>query len=86
MKIARFKSLEYGFDTFDGDKFEKVEGYIRTSEYAEVEFLSLPASEVVPKQIEALKAQQTKVREEHAIVMAGFDEKIGKLLALTHEN
>ena len=86
MKIARFKSMEYGFDSYDDEGLENAKAYVRTSEYVEVEFVSLPASEVVPKQVEALKAQQIKVREEHAIVMAGFDEKIGKLLALTHEN
>jgi hypothetical protein len=85
MKIAKFKRVKYGYEHIADDGFDDCDGYIRVTEFVDVEFTDLPAEEVVPKQIHAIRLQMRAAQEEHAVKMAAFDEQIGKLSAITYQ-
>jgi hypothetical protein len=57
---------------------ENEKSYIRVSNIVEVEFEMIDDSLIIPKKVEALRAEK-------AAKAAEYDEKIGKLLAITHQ-
>jgi len=86
MKIAKYKCLEHGFITYDiDDELEDLAGFIRLTEFAEVEFVDLPTEETVPKEVEALEKAKNEARIKFQGVINDIDEKISKLLAITQE-
>lgn len=93
MKIARYESLENGFTTIidhrdDGSCWadEDDSGYLRVTEIVEVEFIDLPAESVVPKQVKELEAAKTRAMVKYQMIADSIDEKISKLLAITHSS
>ena len=84
MKIALFKSVKYGWLTpFEwGDHREAPEGYVRASEYADVEFPPLEPQEVAQAQVDALNEHKRSIQANAQSEITAIDEKIAELLAL----
>jgi len=85
VKIAKFKDTEYGYESVCVEEVERCDGYIRISEYVDVEFPPLKHKEVVLKEVEALEKQKTKVQAEAHNKTTEIDRRIGELLALPSE-
>ena len=85
MKIAEFKSLEFEWTTFADESYEDYSGYFRLTEYVDVEFVPLPAEVTVPIEIAALEKIKEKAAKKHAGIIATIDDRISKLLAITHQ-
>lgn len=82
MKIATFKNLESDFDTIGEEVFESINGYVRTSEYVDVEFPPLPHEDVVTKQVNALEEAKKNIQAKAELQLTEIDRRIGELLAL----
>ena len=54
MKIAQFKSLEYGYESIQDESFEDIDDYIRISEYIDVEFTEINREEIVSAEISVI--------------------------------
>ena len=82
MKVAIYEILSdihrYKYVKEADDYTEKSESYIRITDIKEVDFEMTDDAFIIPKKVEALRAEKGRVA-------ADFDEKIGKLLAITHE-
>ena len=88
MRVAKYKSLKNDYTTIDSDGWmdNPDNGYLRTTEFVEVEFIDLPPEQTVPQEVAALEAvKKAAAVKYHSVVMA-LDEKISKLLAITHES
>lgn len=59
--------------------------YVRQTEYLDLDFPERDKAEVVPEQVGVLKNVKYKLREQFLIKEAELDERISKLLAITHE-
>ncbi len=82
MKVAIYEILSdihrYKYVKEADDYAEKSESYIRVTDIKEVDFEMTDDAFIIPKKVEALRAEAGKVAAE-------FEEKIGKLLAITHQ-
>lgn len=87
MKVAQYKSVEFGFVSIDEVEpyMEEHQGYVRVSEPVEVDFTPLPAGDVVPKQVKALEAAKQEAQEKYLKVIAGLDNKIANLMAIEEQ-
>ena len=85
MKYAIFKCQKYQYETIDNKHFEKVSGYIRMSEYVDVEFPPLPDEEVIPLEIAALDKERDDELAKHLTKLENIAERKSKLLALPHQ-
>jgi sugar-specific transcriptional regulator TrmB len=61
-------------------------GWVRLTEYTEVEFVPLPPAEVVDKQLKQLDDAEQKLRENFQQKLNELAEERGKLRALTNES
>lgn len=59
--------------------------YVRQTEYLDLDFPDRDKSEIVPEQVALLKTAKDKLRERFLRSEAEIDERISKLLAITHE-
>lgn len=82
MKVAIFKSMEYGGEHVADELFENVKGYVRISEYVDVDFPTLEDEAIVGAQIEALDEVAEQATEKYRRTMAGIEERKSKLLAI----
>ncbi len=82
MKLAIFKSIEHGYQTIDDEDFESINGYIRISEFVDVEFPLLPTGDLIAKEVSLLRDEKKKIQAETEIKLNNVDRKIGELLAL----
>lgn len=85
MKIAKFKSIEFGHHIFTDEGFEECDGYLRISEYIDVDFQPLENKEIIVKHVDALKDMKKKIQADTEVKLVEIDRKIGDLLALTHD-
>lgn len=88
MKIALYKDLQYDFTGLCevSDWQEKKTDKVRLTEPVEVEFTYLPPAAIVPQEVAALEAAKEEASNKYHRVVATIDEKISKLLAITHED
>ena len=82
MKVALFKSVGSDYESVNGEGLESVGGYVRTSEYIEVNFVPLEHSSVAAKEVAELETKKDQVQAEAGIRVAEIDRRIGELLAL----
>ncbi len=82
MKIAKFKSIEFGHIVIDGEEFDDAESYVRITEYSDVEFTPRDNADVVEKKVASLKGKKKRVMAEFELKLTEIDTKIGNLLAL----
>ena len=64
------------------DYRENDKSMVRTTEITDVEFVDLPRSEVVPKQVAKLEEQKTETRIAFQAAINLLDDKISRLLAI----
>ena len=82
MKIAIYEILSdvhrYKYVKEADDYAESNESYVRVTDIKEVDFEIIDDAFIIPKKVEALRAEKGRISAE-------FDDKIGRLLAITHE-
>ena len=59
--------------------------YVRQTEFIDVVFVPRDQSEIVPEQVAMLKTAKEKLQEIYLEKTAQIDDKIAKLLAVTHQ-
>ena len=89
MKIARYKRCD---DVGDWECIDEVSVYmeetgrhVRISEPLEVEFIDLPPEQTIQKQVDGLNRIKEKEHLKYLRIVAGLDERISKLQAITYE-
>lgn len=86
MKVALFKSMEYGIEMVSTQATEKYSnGYVRISEYVDVDFPPLQDEAVVRQQIEKLDEIADKITDDYRNKIAEIQDRKSKLLAITHQ-
>lgn len=90
MKIAQFKtgpgiSSTTIIDQRGGEGCIQYCGWVRISEYVEVDFQPLPADVVVEGQLKQIDAAEQELREKFQQKLNELTEARAKLQALTHE-
>lgn len=86
MKIALFKSIEHGYESYSDESMEKFDGYIRLSEYVDVNFVKLSNADITAKEISVIRAVKKKIQAETEVKLGELDRKIGDLLSLPQAN
>lgn len=84
MKIAQFKNIEHGFNSIQGEEFEEIRGYVRLSEYLDVEFSPISDDSQIQKHVAALDKVRQGVVYEFTRKLADIDRQKSELLAITH--
>ena len=82
-KIARFYCPEYGFESIREEE-DYMEGYVRLTEWVEVEMPFLPKEETMQGEIDLLREHLNEIRAEAQQKINRIEERIASLLALTH--
>jgi hypothetical protein len=88
VKIAQFKTGGHDFTMISTDAAEvsvKYSGWVRLTEYIEVEFTPLPPVVVVEGQLKQLDAAEAELRTKFQEKLNELDNERAKLLSLTHE-
>lgn len=85
MKIAKFKSLDCGYETVHTNGLDGSDSYVRISEYVDVEFPPLPNDELIQGAVVALDRKREQVSEEFTRKLADIDRQKSELLAITHQ-
>lgn len=87
MKLAIFKRVDpaLSYETVKGESYEEDSGFVRISEYVEVEFPPLSSGEVVQKQLEILDKAEGELRSKFQQALAGIQQSRQELLALTYQ-
>ena len=87
MQYAIYRNVEYGTESvFEVcDFMENMDDHVRVSEAVEIEFPMISNDSVVKKQVEALNNLKKEVQAECEVKLQTIDNKIGELLALTHD-
>ena len=60
--------------------------YVRQSEYLDLDFPERDQAEIVPEQVAMLETAKEKLKSRYVESVAQIDEKISKLLAITHQD
>ncbi len=83
MKVARYEILNdasrFVYLHEVSDYYEEGDGYIRVSDIVDADFVMVDDALIIPRKVDALRAEK-------AIQAAEFDEKIAKLLSITHQS
>lgn len=85
MRIAKYKCLEFGYETFSDGGLDDAGSYVRISEFVDVEFPPLTSDEQIQKHVSALDRTRESVVEEFSRKLAAIDRKKSELLAITHQ-
>lgn len=91
MKIAKYITMSdsgRGYEVIhsekDGADYERVCGYVRISEFVEVEFPPLKDQVIVEKQIAALDKAETELRTKFQAALNGIEQQRQELRAITY--
>ena len=87
MKIASYRTndgRDMLYNDVEAPAFEKYCGYVRTTEFAEVELIPLPPEVTVPAELARIDAAEAELREKFQIALNGLTERRQNLRALTH--
>ncbi len=82
MKLAQFEEQERGWLSVSGAHLDEVEGYIRISEWVDVDFPPLPTGDVVPRQLAAIDAEIAEVIDESEKRLSKLNRRKADLMAL----
>ena len=92
MKIARYTSMsESGFSyesihtEEDGNGLESACGYVRLTEFIDVNFVPLQSGEVVEKQVAALDVAETELRNKFQAALNKIEQRREELRAITYQ-
>ena len=84
MKVALFKSIEFGNESPDSERCERIRGYIRTSEYVDVTFPPLAESAVIESQVAALEEAAAEIQAKAHNAVQNIKARIMELRSLTN--
>lgn len=90
MKIAKYirpsgsGKYELIHDEKEGADFERHCGYIRTSEFVEVEFVPLKDDSIVEKKLAVLDKAETELRAKFQIALNGIEQQRQELRAISY--
>lgn len=91
MKIALFRENQFGYisswhfpDYCEESDFSP-SGWVRTTEWLEVEFVQRAPEALIPAQLAALDQRKAEEVERHLRALADIADERGKLLALTQQ-
>lgn len=82
MRMAIYKD-QYGQRPME-DLFDRIDGYVRISEYVDVEFPMLPPSVTVALELDQLDKAEVKLREKFQEKLDEIETSRANLRALTH--
>ncbi len=82
MKIAMYKNTDYGITTVMKEEQGKIFGYIRMTEFVEVDFTGLPFSETSPQEIKVIDEQIKGVKSEFTDKLAQLESRKSELLSI----
>lgn len=90
MKIAQFKTFGGGnhttyADENTGEACVTYSGWVRLTEYTEVELTPLPTSTVVEGQLKQLDTVETELRTQFQLKLNELANERAKLKSLSHE-
>ena len=92
MKIAQFRELNYDYVSVfawrDGESEERANnwpGYVRISEWIDVDFTGRPSAEVIPAQLAVLDKAEIELRDKFSKALHTIAEQRAKLKCLTHD-
>lgn len=90
MKLAQFKTDASGYVSIaaesGGEAAVTYSGWVRISEYVEVEFPPLPPAIVVEGQLKQIDAAEQELREKFQQKLNELVEARARLLSLSHES
>lgn len=84
-RVAVFKSVRHGFELVLDNSMGDVSGYVRVSEFIDVEFPPLSDDKQIQLHVKELDAERTRLVRKHCEELAVIDERKSRLLALTHD-
>lgn len=88
VRICTDRHIQHGFDGVqvwrDHRPGEVMDGYVRTSEWVEVEFPPRENHDEVAEQVAIWRKQREAIAQEYGRRLAEIDERIASLLAITH--
>lgn len=88
IKIAGFSAhggRTYYHDESSGKNMEEYCGYVRTTEWGEVELAPLNSADVIERQMKQLNTAEAELRSKFQEKLNEIEEARSQLLALTHE-
>ena len=87
MKIALYRNLDFDFESIDEvtEWKESNDDRVRLTEVLEVEFINLPAADVLAPQVEAIDRQIKEEAVRHTVTTQKLNDAKQKLMAITHE-
>lgn len=85
MKIAQFKSLEHGYMSIQQEEFERINGYMRVSDYIEVEFPPRSDEEQIMEEVRKIDQVISDIQQNALAKIEEWKERRAELLALTHQ-
>lgn len=93
MKIAKYITMSEGRRGYevihtekDGTDFERVCGYVRISDFVEVEFPPLKDEAIVEKQIASLDKAESELRAKFQAALNGIEQQRQELRAITYQS
>lgn len=91
MKLAKYTAIsdsgrkhEFIHDEKAGADLERVCGYVRISEFAEVEFVPLKDDSIVEKQLAVLDKAESELRTKFQAALNGIEQQRQELRAITY--
>lgn len=77
-----FRNIEFGYKTFYDESLLKSNGYIRLTEYMDVEFVNLKNIDISAEEVNSLMDMKKKIQAETKFKIKDLDRRICELLAL----
>jgi hypothetical protein len=93
MKYAKYISMSHSgqhkYESIQNEKegsdLERLCGYVRISEFVEVEFAPLTDGSVVEKQLAALDKAESELRTKFQFALNGLEQQRQELRAIAHK-
>jgi hypothetical protein len=92
MKYAKYISMSDSGRKYEsiqneneGSDLERVCGYIRTTDFVEVDFVPLTDGSVVEKQLAVLDKAESELRTKFQAALNGLDQQRQELRAIAHK-
>lgn len=85
MKLAQFKSTDSSHTAYWDESMEDASGYVRVSQYVDVEFPPLKSSDVISAQLAALSIARTEAADRFSRTLKEIDNRSAELQSNCHE-
>jgi hypothetical protein len=85
VRLAKFKRLgEHPFECVQSDIMDGCVGYVRISEYVDVEFPPLREAAVIEKHLEQLDNAEAEIRTKFQLALNSIEQQRQELRAITY--